>query len=84
MAAFDQASGVLNLWDQYSQILGGASTDASLRQAWTVLEGLDQNISQLRANPIAGSNAAFDGLLNELEIMAATEKFKFNRGDYLG
>ncbi|MDE5833592.1 MAG: hypothetical protein K2H64_11575 [Desulfovibrio sp.] len=84
MAAFEQASGVLNQWDEYARILGGASSDASLRDAWSALEGLDSNIANLRANPLAGSNAALDGLINELEVMAAAEKFKFNRGDYLG
>lgn len=31
---------------------------------------------------VRGKNPGFDSLLNELEVMTATEKFKFNRGDY--
>ena len=84
MAAFEQASGVLNQWDEYAKILGGGSSDASLRDAWTALEGLDSNIALLRANPAVGGNEALNGLLNEFEVLSATEKFKFNRGDYLG
>lgn len=84
MAAFDQASGALDLWDQYARVLGCGSSDASLRDAWSLLEGLDSNIAALRANPIANGNEALSGIINELEVMAATEKFKFNRGDYLG
>ena len=82
MAAFDEASGVLNMWDDYARALGGGS-DASLRDAWSALEGLDSGIAKLRSNPLAQSDAALGGLVNELEVMAAAERFKFNRGDYL-
>lgn len=81
-AAFAQASGTLDLWDNYSALLEN-SHNANLRDAWNMLEGIDQQISQLRANPLSGRNNAFDDLVNELEILSATEKFKFNRGDYL-
>lgn len=84
MAAFEQASGVLNQWDEYAKILGSGSSDASLRDAWAALEGLDSNIALLRANPAVGGNAALSGMLNEFEVLSATERFKFNRGDYLG
>ena len=81
-AAFDQASGTLDLWDSYTRTLGASTTDTALRDAWGVLEGIDAQVSQMRANPVVARSAALDSLLNELEIMTATEKFKFNRGDY--
>lgn len=83
-AAFQEASGALDLWDTYAQALGRSSSDTALKDAYAILQGIDSRISQLKANPLAGNNAAFDGVLNELEILATTEKFKFNRGDYLG
>ncbi len=82
-AAFEQASGTLALWDNYTRILGGANTESSLRDAWGLLEGIDARVAQIRDNPARGLNPDLDGILNELEIMATTEKFKFNRGDYL-
>lgn len=82
-AAFAQASGTLDLWDNYSALLGNSNSANYLRDAWNMLEGIDQQISQLRANPVAGKNSAFDDLVNELEILSTTEKFKINRGDYL-
>lgn len=83
-AAFDEASGTLDMWDTYTATLGTSTKDTALRDAYSLLEGIDARVAQLRANPAAGRNAALDAILNELEIMSTTEKFKFNRGDYLG
>lgn len=82
-AAFAQASGTLDLWDDYAKALGSAANGSSLRNVYSLLEGIDNQVAQLRTNPLAGKNAAFDDILNELEVLSATEKFKFNRGDYL-
>lgn len=81
-AAFDQASGTLALWDDYTRALGGSSTTA-LRDAWNFLEDIDTQITQMRANPARAKNPELDAIFNEIEILAATEKIKFNRGDYL-
>lgn len=81
-AAFDQASGALDLWDTYAKTLGGG--EASLRDAYSILEGIDTRVSRLRQDTagLAGRNSGLDEVLNQLEILTATEKFKFNRGDY--
>lgn len=80
-AAFEQASGALDMWDRYASILGSPSSTA-LRDAYSVLEGIDSRIMELKGSPAASSNPALSGLLNELEVLSATERFKFNRGDY--
>lgn len=82
-AAFDQASGALDLWDSYTRTLGTSTSDSALRDAWGLLEGIDAQVAQLRDNPARARSSALDSMLNELEILAATERFKFNRGDYL-
>lgn len=82
-AAFEQASGTLDMWDKYAAILGSSPADSALRDAYSLLEGIDDRIMELRNNPSANSNPALNGLLNELEVLSTTEKFKFNRGDYL-
>ena len=83
MEAFSQASGTLDLLDKYASTLGKTG-NASLRDAYSLLEGIDSQVAQLRENTagVRGKNAGLDSLLNELEVMTATEKFKFNRGDY--
>lgn len=81
-SALDQASFALDKWDDYAKTLGHSASNSNLRSAWNILEGLDNQLGELRQNPIAGKNAVFDDILNELEVLSATEKFKFNRGDY--
>lgn len=81
MEAFNQASGTLDLWDNYRQVLNSSNTN--LRDAWGVLQSIDSQVSQMRNNPALSQNHELDSLLNELEILTATEKFKFNRGDYI-
>lgn len=83
--AFNQASGTLDLWDSYAKTLGSSSSGAgSLRDAYALLQGIDSQVAQLKQGTagVRGQNPGFDSLLNELEVMTATEKFKFNRGDY--
>lgn len=84
-AAFDQASGTLDMWDAYAKTLGSSGKDASLREAYAILEGIDSEVARIRQDTsgVRGKNQGLDSLLNELEVLAATEKFKFNRGDYL-
>lgn len=83
LEAFEQASGTLDLWDSYAKTLGTSATDTALRDAWGLLQGIDAQVAGLRDHPARGKSSALDSILNELEVMATTEKFKFNRGDYL-
>lgn len=82
-AAFEGASGALDLWDAYAMAVdSGQASD--LRQAYGLLEGIDRQVASLKENTsgLRGLNPGLDSLLNELEVLAATEKVKFNRGDY--
>lgn len=83
LEAFNQASGTLDMWDSYKRTLAASTTDSALRDAWGMLQGIDAQVSQMRNNPLRSQNAGLDSLLNELEVLTATEKFKFNRGDYI-
>lgn len=84
-AAFEQASGTLELWDGYARAIGSAGEGGSLKEAWEMLEGIENQVARLRqdTSSVRGQNAGFDSLLNDLEVLTATEKFKFNRGDYI-
>jgi hypothetical protein len=80
--ALNVASGTLDLWDSY---VGALKTPGnSLRDAYALLEGIDSKVAGLKGKTVdvRGQSQVIDSLVNELEIMAATEKFKFNRGDY--
>ena len=83
-SAFSQASGTLDMWDSYVNALGSSGQDGSLREAYSLLQGIDGQVSALKTNTatVRGQNTGLDSLVNELDVMTATEKFKFNRGDY--
>ncbi len=82
--AFNQASGTLDMWDSYVSTLGSAGNNGSLRQAYALLQGIDGQVASLKENTagLRGQNPGLDTLVNNLEVLATTEKFKFNRGDY--
>lgn len=82
--AFSQASGTLDMWDSYVNALGSSGQDGSLREAYSLLQGIDGQVAALKnsTESVRGQNAGLDSLVNELDVMTTTEKIKFNRGDY--
>ena len=78
----NQTDDLLGAWEQYAATLG--SGQDSVKSAWSMLTGMDARIQDLRAE--AGKTGTrgegLNAVLNELEVLTATEKFKFNRGDY--
>ena len=79
----DKMSSLLSKWENYSQIIGAA--DGDLREGYNLLADIRQDIrdvkSDLARKPGLGQN--LEGMVEELDILATTEEFKFNRGDYL-
>lgn len=79
-----QADSALSTLDAYSQTLNASKVPG--RSAWELLGSLDTQVAAMRGNLGKMSPTATHGLdsvVNELEVIAATEKFKFNRGDYI-
>jgi hypothetical protein len=68
----------------YARQLAADSPDA-LRSAYALLEGTAGEIASLKsAYPdMAQRQPVLAAMVNELEILAGNETFKFNRGDYL-
>ena len=80
----DKVDNLLDKWDQYAQNLQGTSGSADLKKAYGVLQDIDGTVQQLKGdNPdLAQAHPALQGVVSELEVMAVTERIKFNRGDY--
>jgi len=80
----DTVENVLDKWDQYAQNLQGAGGETNLKQAYGVLDDIDGTVQQLKSdNPdLAEKYPTLQGMVSELEAMTATERIKFNRGDY--
>ena len=75
---------LLNQWEVYAGRLGSEEEASSLKEAYGVLEDIESGVQQLKEdNPVIGESPDLESLVNELEVMAATEKIKCNRGDYL-
>ncbi|MBZ2172779.1 hypothetical protein EKK70_14420 [Desulfovibrio sp. DS-1] len=81
--AMEQLDGLLNNWDAYARELGQGASTGGLRGAYSMLQGIDNSLRDLKQNmPNLSDHEGLAAVVNELEVMAATEKFKFNRGDY--
>ncbi len=81
--AFNQASSTMDMLDQYANTLR-EPRHGNLRDAYTALEDVASHVQTLKhqSGDLLEQNNELAGLVNELEILATTEKFKFNRGDY--
>lgn len=79
--AVEQIDGLLNKWDDYADKLGSSE----LKDAYGALEDISGNVSMLKQQypNMATENPGLNEMVNDLDTMAATEQFKFNRGDYL-
>lgn len=83
-AVMDNVDGILNQWEKYSGELASGG-GAGLRQAYGTLETIHSGVKRLKdEHPgLDGRSPQLSSLVNELEVMAVTEKIKFNRGDYI-
>ena len=57
---------------------------ASLKQAWSSLNVMNQNIGSMQKDfgKLSSQSPSIGSMLNELEVIGVTETYKFNRGDY--
>ncbi|MDR1686918.1 MAG: hypothetical protein LBR82_10895 [Desulfovibrio sp.] len=80
--AADMVEDVLTKLEGYAAQLGRAEA-ADLRTAFASLRNVQEGISGFRER-FPGESAGTAGeLIDELDVLAVTETFKFNRGDYL-
>jgi len=84
-AIMEKVENLLDKWDQYAQNLQGDAGKVDLKKAYGVLQDIDGTVQQIKGeNPnLAERSPALQGVVSELEVLAVTERIKFNRGDYL-
>jgi len=81
--SLQQAYGLLDSMNAYVNALSAPVADSSLKAIYPLLEGLEQQMGSLKQGAISEEkHAGLASLINELEVLTTTEKFKFNRGDY--
>lgn len=83
-AAVHEASGALDMWDSYVEILGSGRQD-SLRDAYSLLEDINRKVSDLKYSTVTVDEQmpGFGEVIHRLDVLTAIERFKFNRGDYV-
>lgn len=86
--AFQEAAqrleGMFSAMENYAAQIGSGN-DTDLRGAYALLEDMSGQVANFKSRfPNAASEQpALAALLNEVDVLATTETFKFNRGDYL-
>ncbi len=76
-----RTSGLLDAWDSYTATL----ESGGVRNAWNILSGMEPALRSVRTalDGMPNADAGLRSVINELEVLNATERFKFNRGDYV-
>lgn len=78
--AAGQVESILDQWDDYAAAL--ADPEGGLKNAYGALDRIADGVAALKEGQ-AGLDPGLKSIVDDLETLAATERFKFNRGDYL-
>ncbi|MDO4766931.1 MAG: hypothetical protein Q4B25_02125 [Pseudomonadota bacterium] len=78
----DKMDTLLAKWENYSQTL--AAPQGDLRAGYRILDEIRSHVRDVKGDAsIAAGKGDLDRMIEELDILAVTEEFKFNRGDYM-
>lgn len=83
LAAMNTMNTLLRQWEDYADQLAGGAGGDSLKKAYGVLTDIESGVKQLKDGLSGTTGSGLGSMVNELEVMATTEKIKFNRGDYV-
>jgi hypothetical protein len=83
LAAMNDMNTLLTQWDDYANQLADGSSGDSLKKAYGTLQDIESGVQQLKDGLSSSTSTGLGSMVNELEVMATTEKIKFDRGDYL-
>ncbi|WP_291320998.1 hypothetical protein [Desulfonatronospira sp.] len=76
-----QMDDLLNKWENYAAEM--QSPDSSLKQIYSHLENILAGVREMKdSQNFENQRPEIKSLVQELEVMAATEVVKINRGDY--
>ncbi len=83
-ALLNEIENSLSSLDLYTQSIQSQNASFNMKQAWQGLTAFNQSVNDLRQNyaSLSEQDSSLDAMINDLEIMAVTETYKFNRGDY--
>lgn len=78
-----QVESILDKWDSYAASL--SNPEAGLKSAYGALDEIADQVAMLKSElpDLEATHPGLKSIVDELETLAATEQFKFNRGDYV-
>ena len=79
-AAVGQVESILDEWDNYAATL--ADPQSGLKSAYGALDKIADDVAALKEGQ-PDLDPGLRAIVDDLETLAASEQFKFNRGDYL-
>lgn len=81
----DKLENILGEWEKYAGHLAEPGAADGLRKAYGTLAGIESGVAGLKSSyPALGKDhPGLQSVVDEMEILAVTERIKFNRGDYL-
>jgi len=79
-AVTGQVESILDKWDSYAATLAGPQ--AGLKSAYGTLDEITKDVANLKEGQ-PNLDPGLRSIVDELETLATTEQFKFNRGDYV-
>lgn len=79
----DKMQDLLSKWENYSRIIGGQ--EGNLREGYSLLADIQNDLREVKDDlaRIPAPGQGLTAMIEELDVLATTEEFKFNRGDYL-
>ena len=79
-AVVGQVESILDEWDSYAATL--ADPESGLKSAYGALDKIAGDVAALKEGQ-PDLDPGLKAIVDDLETLATTEQFKFNRGDYL-
>lgn len=82
-AVAGQVETILDKWDSYAEQLAGPQ--AGLKSAYATLDDIANDVAAIQNDrpDLASTHPQLNAIVEEVGTLAATEQFKFNRGDYI-
>lgn len=81
----DKLENILGEWENYATHLAEPGAEDGLRKANGALESIESDVAGLKSSypGLGKDHPGLKSVVDEMEILAVTERIKFNRGDYL-
>lgn len=81
----DTLDTIMGEWENYASQIAGTGTGDALRKADGALASIESDVAGLKSSypGLGKDHPGLQSVVDEMEILAVTERIKFNRGDYL-